>query len=147
MLLQRKKLVISGKWEIPGSSSGKFQISCDATSGTKVPSVFEGGIVTGFWRLQTGDEGPMHFEYFAMVNGRIRGQGDDEVGPFTICGTYGYDGKRVICRFDKQYIGAHLVIYEGSGNYIQNEPLELKGKWEIPGDWSGYFELKCDPNA
>ena len=42
-------------------------------------------------------------------------------------------------KFNKQYIGQHLVIYSGKmdGNVFA-------GKWTIPGNCSNKFQIKCD---
>eukprot|EP00457_Paulinella_chromatophora_P002111 gb/GEZN01002115.1/.p1 GENE.gb/GEZN01002115.1/~~gb/GEZN01002115.1/.p1 ORF type:complete len:796 (-),score=107.06 gb/GEZN01002115.1/:249-2603(-) len=100
--------------------------------------MFPGGSVAGFYSQPDGVRSEMEFAYLTLRSGRVRGQGDDVIGGFTVMGTYSRAAKRF--KFDKQYIGQHLVIYEGT---ITEQPTQLllTGQWHIPGNWSGPFEL------
>ncbi len=64
-------------------------------------------------------------------NGLIRGQGTDPVGDFEIQGHYQED-----YQFTKQYLGQHAVLYQG-----RPKGTGLAGRWHIPHDWSGDFEI------
>eukprot|EP00735_Rhodelphis_limneticus_P000311 TRINITY_DN1048_c0_g1::TRINITY_DN1048_c0_g1_i1::g.29949::m.29949 TRINITY_DN1048_c0_g1::TRINITY_DN1048_c0_g1_i1::g.29949 ORF type:complete len:672 (+),score=240.25,TIR_2/PF13676.1/5.7e-06,TIR_2/PF13676.1/0.0017,TIR_2/PF13676.1/3.3e-16,TIR/PF01582.15/3,TIR/PF01582.15/5.4e+03,TIR/PF01582.15/0.096,DUF237/PF03072.9/8.7,DUF237/PF03072.9/2.9,DUF1863/PF08937.6/4.3e+03,DUF1863/PF08937.6/6.4e+03,DUF1863/PF08937.6/0.11 TRINITY_DN1048_c0_g1_i1:88-2103(+) len=115
--------------------------STKGADGEGIETIFEGGAVSGYWELETGDRGDMHFENLSLVNGRVRGQGDDSVGPFTLCGTYTVEGDTVSMKFEKQY-QTYLVNYEGSGEKTP-EGVVFEGMWNIPGDWSGTFQISC----
>jgi hypothetical protein len=59
-----------------------------------------------------------------FCNGKIRGEGRDWVGPFTIRGRYDVaDGK---CYWTKRYLGRHDVFYQG-----YNEGKGIWGLWEF----------------
>lgn len=79
----------------------------------------------------------MDIEHMKMdKEGAITGTGSDEVGKFNIAGNFKIDG---VVRFDKKYVGAHTVIYEGK---IDKDGA-IKGKWRLDGKSdSGDFELK-----
>jgi hypothetical protein len=55
--------------------------------------------------------------------GRIDGEGDDIVGPFTFSGEYDQRGH---VRMTKQYLGKHQLLYEGA----------YDGEGTIFGRWS-----------
>ena len=65
----------------------------------------------------------------------MAGKGTDEVGDFLIIGMVTDD---TAVEFIKQYIGKHKVIYKGTLNKERNQ---VKGRWEIPDNCSGEFEL------
>ena len=65
--------------------------------------------------------GWMHL-YLAFVNGKITGEGTDYVGPWTASGDYDLDSGQ--CQWTKQYVGKHVVHYDG-----------LCGKNGIQGQW------------
>lgn len=64
-------------------------------------------------------------------NGRISGEGMDDVGGFVITGTY--NSTSMECSWSKDYIGRHTVFYEGYG-----ENKGIWGTWEIYIDTGGF---------
>jgi len=64
-------------------------------------------------------------------DGVICGRGTDPVGSFTILGHYHLDYE-----FIKQYAGQHAVHYKG-----QPKGRGLAGRWHIPNNWGGDFEI------
>ncbi|CAF3934103.1 unnamed protein product [Rotaria sordida] len=60
------------------------------------------GDVTATYQ-QFDQEFPMEFEFFGLEQGRVFGQGDDEVGAFTLAGQYkledGYGDHRILFGF------------------------------------------------
>lgn len=84
----------------------------------------------------------MIFDNMNIWNNRIHGNGSDEVGEFTIDGTFSPSGD---VNFVKQYIGQHAVQYSGKydGNRI------ISGQWKIPShNLCDAFEISkgYDPN-
>jgi len=64
-----------------------------------------------------------------FANGRVEGEGEDCVGPFTFSGSYHEDGTVTLI---KQYVGRHQVLYRGQHD----------GEGTIFGRWSlGLGEL------
>jgi hypothetical protein len=72
-----------------------------------------------------------------MGEGRIEGEGDDCIGPFTFGGHYDEQGHVVMV---KQYIGRHQVLYEGS----YDGEGTIFGHWSIGPLWTGPFALKFE---
>lgn len=64
-----------------------------------------------------------------FAEGRIEGEGDDCVGPFTFSGRY--DDRGVVALV-KQYLGRHQVLYRGE----HDGEGTIFGVWSI-GDWVG----------
>ena len=80
----------------------------------------------------------MVFDFFSLREGRVSGQGNDDIGPFTMAGTY--DNERKVC-FVKQYVGQHAVEYEGNLDYDNLGGFTIQGKWYI-GDLTDDFSLE-----
>lgn len=90
------------------------------------------------WYKQGGQKHNMYFSNFQTdANGNIWGHGSDDVGTFNISGKVNYMNNKKFT-FHKQYYGAHTVIYKG--NIKQGTNLWV-GKWEIPGNCNGNFQL------
>jgi len=72
-----------------------------------------------------------------MVAGLIAGYGTDKVGDFLIQGVY--DDDQETFKYDKTYIGAHCIIYEGK--IIAGV---LQGRWssKSQASWNGPFMLQ-----
>ncbi len=71
-----------------------------------------------------GGHFPMVFSHFnieANPNGKIAGQGTDEVGAFTINGNF----NNAECRFVKTY-ETHNIYYKGTFDYSSNA---INGHW------------------
>jgi hypothetical protein len=96
----------------------------------KLPS----GEWTGFFleEHRTG-RGWMHL-YLNFSNGRIEGEGTDYVGPWHIRGSY--DLQTSQCQWTKQYLGRHIVIYQGT---MSNRGI--MGQWEIQHVSTGIFHI------
>ncbi|CAF3553948.1 unnamed protein product [Rotaria sp. Silwood1] len=88
---------------------------------------FEGSAVRGKY-YQYGQAFDMVFDFFSLREGRVSGQGNDDIGPFTMAGTYDNEGK--VC-FVKQYVGKHAVEYEGNLHYDNLGGFKIQGKWNI----------------
>ena len=67
-----------------------------------------------------------------FASGRLDGQGVDNVGRFTIQGSY--DAKSLECTWRKSYLGAHTVSYRGF-----REGKGIWGTWEITNLVEGEF--------
>ena len=65
---------------------------------------------------------------FRFSEGQASGDGSDCHGPFVIWGRYDVDNGR--CKFTKQYLGGHQVIYGG----WNEEGRGIWGVWEIRVD-------------
>jgi hypothetical protein len=67
-----------------------------------------------------------------FANGRVSGEGNDDVGAFVISGHF--DSAEGECDWTKTYIGAHDVFYRGF-----REGKGIWGTWEILWDARGGF--------
>jgi hypothetical protein len=96
--------------------------------------LFPSGPWTGFYNY-TGPEDRHRMDlHLAFTEGRMSGDGIDEVGRFLIAGRYDVQNRE--CWWTKTYPGSHDVSYRGfaEGNGIW-------GTWEIP-PWSrGGFHI------
>lgn len=89
------------------------------------------------WYGQFGNKNEMYFENFqTFEGGAIRGCGSDGVGEFDIYGRLDDSG---YFSFNKQYRGAHTVIYRGA---IDSNTSVWRGRWEIPGNCDGIFNIQ-----
>jgi hypothetical protein len=71
---------------------------------------------------------------FTFANSRITGEGNDNIGPFVITGSYDVVAKE--CCWTKTYVAAHDVFYKGF-----REGRGIWGTWEIGATAKGGFEL------
>lgn len=96
-------------------------------------SLFPSGPWTGFYNYRPGDQHRMdlHLEF---RNGRMTGDGTDDIGPFIISGEY--DEASLECRWTKSYVGAHDVEYRGF-----REGKGIWGTWEIGKRFRGGFQI------
>ena len=88
---------------------------------------FEGGAVEGKY-YQYDQDFDMFFDFFSLREGRVSGQGNDGIGPFTMAGNYNNQGK---VSFIKQYVGKHAVEYNGNIVYDNFGGFKIKGHWTI----------------
>lgn len=102
---------------------------------SEVITRFEGGAVRGKF-TQYEKEFDMSFDFFSLRQGRVAGQGNDDVGHFVIAGTYDNDGN---VYFIKQYIEQHAVEYEGYLKFDDMGNFEIKGKWRIGDATDDFF--------
>jgi hypothetical protein len=66
--------------------------------------------------------------------GRIAGEGTDDIGPFSIKGKF--DAATRECHWTKSYVGAHDVFYRGF-----REGKGIWGTWEITIQDHGGFHI------
>lgn len=69
-----------------------------------------------------------------FASGRMNGDGNDDVGRFTIRGQY--DAQTLECWWTKTYVGAHDVFYRGF-----REGKGIWGTWEITVQDHGGFHI------
>ena len=116
--------VIKGSWEIPENCAGDFKIKM---SFNRWKGFFE----------QSGNETTMKLKMHVVPEG-IFGIGSDEVGSFIVRGDW--EAESNLCRFVKQYIGQHQVLYHGI--LTKHKRWTIDGFWAIPGNCDGKFKLK-----
>lgn len=93
----------------------------------EVPTRFEGGAVEGkYYQYNQGFD--MFFDFFSLREGRVSGQGNDTIGPFTMAGNYDNEGS---ISFIKQYVGQHVVEYNGTLHCDDLGGFEIQGNWNI----------------
>ena len=97
---------------------------------------FPTGEWDGFWlqRPQIKDRQLMDLS-LTFARGRIHGDGRDSVGQFTMTGRYDVKSGKVVIH--KQYVGAHLVIYEGWAEIRKG----IWGVWNLPGIGKDGFHI------
>jgi len=95
--------------------------------------LFPSGPWTGFYNYQPGDRHRMDL-HLTFANGRISGDGNDDVGRFTICGRYDVTTKE--CWWMKSYPGSHDVSYRGF-----REGKGIWGTWDIKVFAHGGFHI------
>ncbi|CAF3896253.1 unnamed protein product [Rotaria sp. Silwood1] len=104
---------------------------------SQVITRFEGGAVEGkYYQYQQAFD--MFFDFFSLIEGRVLGQGNDKIGPFTMAGNYDNEGK---ISFTKQYVGKHAVAYNGDLYCDNLGGFKIKGHWTI-GNQTDEFYLK-----
>ena len=86
-----------------------------------IDALADGSLAHGYY-MQWGKKFDMKFDMFALINGYIAGQGDDEVGGFVISGTYIClsDNEDFKFQFKKHYIGRHDVQYAGTITHYES---------------------------
>ena len=94
---------------------------------SQVITKFEGGAVEGKY-YQYDQPFDMFFDFFSLREGRVSGQGNDGIGPFTMAGNYDNQGK---VSFTKQYVGQHAVEYNGNIICDNFGGFKIKGNWTI----------------
>ncbi len=72
-----------------------------------------------------------------LADGRIDGEGDDCIGPFTFQGRYDAQGNVSMI---KQYIGKHRLRYEGT----YDGEGTIFGQWTYSPLWTGPFALSLE---
>lgn len=119
-----KDCAIEGTWQIERKNTGKFRIK---------DQNFD--IWSGYFKQ---DMKVKNMDLKMQVKqGNIAGIGKDENGCFIIKGNFNQQTN--LCRFGKQYIGKHLIYYEG---YLKKgEACVIEGNWLIEGESTGQFKL------
>ena len=69
-----------------------------------------------------------------FVDGRLRGEGTDDIGPFVIVGRY--DAESAECDWLKTYPDKHAVFYQGF-----REGKGIWGRWDIGPSGHGGFHI------
>jgi hypothetical protein len=95
--------------------------------------LFPSGPWTGFYNYQPGDRHRMDL-HLTFGNGRLTGDGHDDVGRFTIRGRY--DAAEKECWWTKSYPASHDVFYRGF-----REGKGIWGTWEITAFSHGGFHI------
>ena len=95
--------------------------------------MFPSGPWTGFYNYGPGDRHRMELQ-LTFAEGRMSGEGKDDVGAFLIKGRY--DSSNLECHWTKTYIGAHDVFYKGF-----REGKGIWGTWEITIRDHGGFHI------
>jgi hypothetical protein len=85
--------------------------------------LFPSGPWTGFYNYEPGQRHRMDL-HLTFANGQLTGDGNDDVGRFTIRGRY--DAATRECWWTKTYPGSHDVSYRGF-----REGTGIWGTWEI----------------
>ena len=99
---------------------------------------FPSGRWVGFFIQQHRPPGKHETElHLTFSGGVLTGEGRDWVGKFVVRGRYDpADGR---CHWIKQYVGKHVVFYEGF-----NEGEGIWGKWSISEGLHGGFHIWPD---
>jgi hypothetical protein len=86
----------------------------------------------GWWEQQHFGRQPMHELTISLLDGHLRGQGRDIIGPFTLT------GQVVQCQVAilKRYLGQHSVeyygTYDGEGTFAGHWRIDAaEGRWLI----------------
>ena len=95
--------------------------------------LFPSGPWTGFYSYVPKDKHRMDLQ-LTFRNGNMSGDGNDDVGRFTIRGRYDVENRE--CYWTKAYMGAHEVYYQG-----YREGKGIWGKWEISPYEHGGFHI------
>ena len=96
--------------------------------------LFPSGPWTGFYNY-TGPEDRHRMDlHLDFANGRMTGDGTDNIGLFLIKG--GYQAASRECEWTKTYPGSHQVFYRG-----YREGNGIWGTWEIPPFSRGGFHI------
>jgi hypothetical protein len=106
----------------------------DRDAAAETDERFPSGPWTGFW-LQRSINGRQWMTglWLKFANGKVEGGGSDWVGDFTFSGAYELEGGT--CRLVKQYVGEHVVNYEGHND---GDGQWLWGVWTMTFDRGGF---------
>jgi len=96
-------------------------------------NLFPSGPWTGFYNYSPKDKHRMDLD-LTFADGRMNGDGNDDVGRFRINGQY--DARTLECSWTKTYPGAHSVFYRGF-----REGKGIWGTWEISVQHHGGFNI------
>jgi len=126
------------RWRIGSDLSLPGAIGFDTVTRRVYPSgvsddLFPSGPWTGFYNYQPGDRHRMDL-HLSFANGRLSGDGNDDVGQFSIRGRYDAESKE--CWWTKTYLGSHDVRYRGF-----REGKGIWGTWEIAVFTRGGFHI------
>ncbi len=95
--------------------------------------LFPSGPWTGFYNYEPQDKHRMDL-HLTFSDGKIAGDGNDDVGRFLIRGRY--DAAERECYWTKSYVGLHEVYYRGF-----REGKGIWGTWEIGLRGHGGFRI------
>lgn len=95
--------------------------------------LFPSGPWVGFYNYFPGDRHRMDLD-LVFKDGSLDGFGVDDVGQFTIKGSY--DAASRECSWIKTYPGSHSVYYQG-----YREGKGIWGRWEIAHNCHGGFHI------
>jgi hypothetical protein len=96
-------------------------------------ALFPSGPWTGFYHYAPPDKHRMDLR-LSFAEGRITGEGGDDVGAFAIRGDF--DCASLECRWIKSYPGSHDVYYHGF-----REGKGIWGAWDIGVNAHGGFHI------
>jgi len=96
------------------------------------PLRFSSGPWLGYYE-QAGRRYPQQ-QSMEFADGRLRGDGEDDIAPFRIEGTFHRDGDTLRIGWIKTYNGGHSVLYLGVG-----DGEWIRGQWELPGGYGDAF--------
>lgn len=117
-----------------GTAEGRFDIPRPRRYASNVSDdLFPSGPWTGFYNYFPGDKHRMDLA-LTFANGEMTGDGNDDVGRFTIKGRYDVANRE--CYWTKHYVGAHGVHYRGF-----REGKGIWGTWEINSLSHGGFHI------
>jgi hypothetical protein len=85
--------------------------------------LYPSGPWVGFYNYQPGERHQMQL-HLTFANGKISGDGNDDIGRFLIKGRY--DSQSAESYWTKSYLGSHDVFYRGF-----REGKGIWGTWEI----------------
>merc|ERR1712046_402945 len=117
--------MIRGKWELPGTGGGPFELKMDSP------------FWTGHYN-QFGQSHPMQLG-LCISGHQVYGNGCDDVGMFGIHGTY--DQHNGHMQFTKHYFGQHSLVYKGEHHKGHGHKDKIQGQWQGPGCGWDTFEL------
>ena len=95
--------------------------------------LFPSGPWVGFYSYVPKDKHRMDL-HLTFSNGNMNGDGNDDVGRFTIKGRYDVESRE--CDWTKTYVGGHDVYYRG-----YREGKGIWGRWEISAFDHGGFRI------
>ena len=96
---------------------------------------FHTGNWCGFYlENHRGEPGWMHMYLECDIAGKIKGEGIDYVGPWTLGGHFDAETKH--CQWSKLYVGRHTVHYEGTLG-----EAGVQGNWKIQPYLTGNFHV------
>jgi hypothetical protein len=101
---------------------------------------FPSGPWTGFYTYRFHPSKYRTDMVLTFAQGRMTGEGQDNVGPFVVAGSYDTVSKE--CTWTKTYVAAHDVFYTGF-----REGKGIWGNWEIRGVRGGFHIWPLDSES
>ncbi len=139
MMMQPQPMMMNTVAYIPIPGYPMPQPACIPPPSYKLPDPeeFQSNAVWQGYYEQDSQKHDMTWLYFQARSGEIvRGKGQDDTGKFVLQGWVEASG---LAHFEKQYLGKHIVMYDGQLN-----GKEIRGTWALEELRGSFFMSRAN---